>query len=71
MMSEVSDLEIGKLIQKVDSLETMVREQNDRLDKLDQQLERTRGIGIGVVLATVGLSGIGGSLFTRWLSGSG
>jgi len=70
-MSEVSDLEIGKLIQKVDSLEVMVREQNDRLDRLDQQLERTRGIGIGVVLATVGLSGIGGSLFTRWLSGSG
>jgi len=69
-MSEVSDLEIGKLIQKVDSLEVMVREQNDRLDRLDQQLERTRGIGIGVVLATVGLSGIGGSLFTRWLSGN-
>ena len=69
-MSEVSDLEIGKLIQKVDSLEVMVREQNSRLDKLDQQLERTRGIGIGVILATVGLSGIGGSLFTRWLSGS-
>ena len=68
-MSEVSDVEIGKLIQKVDSLEVMVREQNNRLDKLDQQLERTRGIGIGVVLATVGLSGIGGSLFTRWLSG--
>ena len=61
---------ITKLIQKVDSLEVMVREQNDRLDRLDQQLERTRGIGIGVVLATVGLSGIGGSLFTRWLSGS-
>ena len=67
-MSDVSDLEIGKLIQKVDSLEVMVREQNNRLDKLDQQLERTRGIGIGVVSATVGLSGIGGSLFTRWLS---
>ena len=69
-MSDVSDLEIGKLIQKVDSLEVMVREQNDRLDRLDQQLERTRGIGIGVVLATVGLSGIGGSLFTRWISGN-
>ena len=40
-MSDVSDLEIGKLIQKVDSLECMVREQNDRLDKLDKQLERT------------------------------
>jgi len=69
-MSEVTDLEIGKLIQKVDNLQIMVSEQNDRLDKLDKQLERTRGIGIGVVLATVGLSGIGGSLFTRWLSGS-
>ena len=69
-MSEVSDLEIGKLIQKVDNLQIMVSEQNDRLDKLDKQLERTRGTGIGVVLATVGLSGIGGSLFTRWLSGS-
>ncbi len=68
-MSEVSDLEIGRLIQKVESLESMVREQNDRLDKLDQQLERTRGIGIGVILATIGLSGVGGSLFTRWLSG--
>ncbi len=70
-MSEVSDLEIGKLIQKVDNLQVMVSEQNDRLDKLDKQLERTRGIGIGVVLATVGLSGIGGSLFTRWLSSGG
>ena len=69
-MSDVSDLEIGKLIQKVDNLQIMVSEQNDRLDKLDKQLERTRGIGIGVVLATVGLSGIGGSVFTRWLSGS-
>ena len=69
-MSDVSDLEIGKLIQKVDNLQVMVSEQNDRLDKLDKQLERTRGIGIGLVLATVGLSGIGGSLFTRWLSGS-
>jgi len=69
-MGDVSDLEIGKLIQKVDSLQVMVSEQNDRLDKLDKQLERTRGIGIGVVLATIGLSGVGGSLFTRWLSGS-
>jgi len=69
-MGDVSDLEIGKLIQKVDSLQVMVSEQNDRLDKLDKQLERTRGIGIGVVLATIGLSGVGGSLFTRWLSGN-
>jgi hypothetical protein len=66
-MSEVSDVEIGRLIEKVNSLEEAVRSSNERLDKLDYQLERTRGIGIGVVLATVGLSGVGASLFTRWL----
>ena len=66
-MSEVSDVELGKLIQQISTLEVMVKEQNIRLDKLDQQLERTRGIGIGIVLDTVGLSGVGASLFTRWL----
>jgi len=66
-MSEVSDVELGKLIQQISTLEVMVKEQNVRLDKLDQQLERIRGIGIGIVLATVGLSGVGASLFTRWL----
>ena len=66
-MSEVSDVELGKLIQKITTLEEAAREQNGRLDKLDQQLERTRGIGIGIVLATMGLSGVGASLFTRWL----
>jgi len=66
-MSEVSDVELGKLIQKITTLEEAVREQNGRLDKLDRQLERTRGIGIGIVLATMGLSGVGASLFTRWL----
>jgi len=66
-MSEVSDVELGKLIEKISTLEEAVREQNGRLDKLDRQLERTRGIGIGIVLATMGLSGVGASLFTRWL----
>ena len=44
-MSEVSDLEIGKLIQKVDSLEVMVREQNDRLDKLDHSWNEREELG--------------------------
>ena len=66
-MSEVSDVELGKLIQQISTLEVMVKEQNVRLDKLDQQLERTRGIGIGIVLASFGLSGVGASLCTRWL----
>jgi len=66
-MSDVSDVEIGKLIQKVESLERAVCENNERLDSLEKQLHRTKGIGVGIVLATIGLSGVGGSLFTRWL----
>ena len=66
-MSEVTDLEIGKLIQKVESLERAVMENNAKLETLEQQLHRTKGIGIGIILATVGLSGVGGSLISRWL----
>ena len=68
-MSEVTDLEIGKLIQKLESLEQAVRENNMRLTELETQLHRTKGLGIGIILATVGLSGIGGSIISRWLSG--
>ena len=67
-MSEVTDLEIGKLIQKVESLERAVMENNAKLETLEQQLHKTKGIGIGIILATVGLSGVGGSLISRWLS---
>ena len=68
-MSEVSDVEIGKLIERVEQLNSSVQALDSRLDSLEKQLERTRGIGIGVVLATVGLSGLGGSLLSKWLSG--
>ena len=67
-MSDVTDLEIGKLIQKVESLERAVMENNAKLETLEQQLHKTKGIGIGIILATVGLSGVGGSLISRWLS---
>ena len=68
-MSEVSDVEIGKLIERVEQINSSVQALDTRLDSLEKQLERTRGIGIGVVLATIGLSGIGGSLLSKWLSG--
>ena len=67
-MSEVSDMDIGRLMEKVDQLSVEVRENNARLDRLEHQLERTRGIGIGIVLATIGVSGAGASLLTKWIS---
>ena len=40
------------------------------LKDLEKHLERTRGMGLGILLATMGISAGGASLFTRWLSGS-
>lgn len=68
-MSEVTDIEIGKLIQKVEQLELAVRTNNAKLDRMESQLERGRGIAIGIVIAVAGLGGIGGSVLTKWMSG--
>ena len=67
-MSEISDLEIGRLCEKVDAMEAALRKNTERLNSLEKQLERTKGIGIGVVLGIVGLSGATASILTKWLN---
>ena len=67
-MSEISDLEIGRLCEKVDAMEAALRKNTERLTSLEKQLERTKGIGIGVVLGIVGLSGATASILTKWLN---
>jgi hypothetical protein len=66
---DIDPIEIGKLIQKVEQLELAVRTNNAKLDRMESQLERGRGIAIGIVIAVAGLGGIGGSVLTRWMSG--
>ena len=68
-MSEISDLEIGRLCEKVDAMEAALRKNTERLNSLEKQLERIKGIGIGVVLGIVGLSGATASILTKWLNG--
>ncbi len=67
---DIDPIEIGKLIQSVEYLTAQVQENNKRLKDLEKHLERTRGMGLGILLATMGISAGGASLFTRWLSGS-
>ena len=67
-MSEISELEIGRLCEKVDAMEAALRKNTERLNSLEKQLERTKGIGIGVVLGIVGLSGATASILTKWLN---
>jgi hypothetical protein len=66
---DIDPIEIGKLIQQVEFLTTQVQENNRRLKDLENHLERTRGMGLGILLASVGISAGGASVITRWLSG--
>jgi len=65
---DIDPIEVGKLIQQVSFLTTQVQENNQRLKDLEKHFERTRGIGLGVLLATVGISAGGASILTRWLN---
>ena len=66
---DIDPIEIGKLIQQVEFLTIQVQENNRRLKDLENHLERTRGMGLGILLASVGISAGGASVITRWLSG--
>ena len=65
---DIDPIEIGKLIQQVEFLTTQVQENNRRLKDLEKHLERTRGMGLGILLATVGISAGGASILTKWLN---
>ena len=65
---DIDPIEVGKLIQQVAYLTTQVQENNQRLKDIEKHFERTRGIGLGVLLATVGISAGGASILTRWLN---
>ncbi len=66
---DIDPIEIGKLIQQVEFLTPQVQENNRRLKDLENHLERTRGMGLGILLASVGISAGGASVITRWMSG--
>ena len=66
-MSEVTDVEIGKLIEKVDQLSVAVKENNTRIDSLEKQLVRTKGFGVGLAVGLIGVSSATASIITKWM----
>jgi len=66
---DVSDFDIGRLSACVDALTVQVKENNEKIERLEAQLHRTRGIGIGIAIAIMGASGIGGSMVGKWFNG--
>ena len=68
-MSEVSDLEMGRMREKLDSMEAAVRENNERIENLEQQLAKTKGFGLGLAVGLIGVSSATASFITKWMSG--
>ncbi len=68
-MSEVSDLEMGRMLEKLDSMEAAVRENNERIENLEQQLAKTKGFGLGLAVGLIGVSSATASFITKWMSG--
>ena len=67
-MSEVSDIEMGRMLEKMDSLEQAVRENNQRLDSLEAQLAKTKGFGLGLAVGLIGVSSATASFITKWMT---
>ena len=67
-MSEVTDVEIGKLIEKVGALEQTIRDNNTRLYILEKELTKAKGMGIGIFLMAIGGTSVVASLFTKWMN---
>ena len=68
-MIEVSDLEMGRMLEKLDSMEAAVRENNERIENLEQQLAKTKGFGLGLAVGLIGVSSATASFITKWMSG--
>ena len=67
-MSNVTDVEIGKLIEKVDTLEQIIRDNNNRLYLLEKELTKAKGMGIGIFLMAIGGTSVITSIVTRWMN---
>lgn len=68
-MSEITDVEIGKLIEKVDSLERTIRDNNARLYILEKELTKAKGMGVGIVLMLIGGTSVITTLVSKWVNG--
>jgi len=65
-MAGLSELEQGKLIVAVESLEKQVNRLNGRIDSLEGQFKSGRGIVVGVFLTARGVSAAVAASVGKW-----
>ena len=64
----MNELEIGKLIEKVEQLSVEVRELNHRTACLERQITKTKGCGFGLAGGLIGVSSGTAAIITKWMT---
>jgi hypothetical protein len=74
-MSNMSDYEAGQLVAVVTQLNGEIHEMNktcsmlsDRVNELERQMARGKGMFAGAIMISMGLGGVGSTLFSRWFN---
>jgi hypothetical protein len=61
-----SEVEMGKLIQAVETLSKDMERLSNRLDSLESQLDKGKGLFIGILLVASGAGAAISSLMSKW-----
>ena len=64
----MSELDLGRLCEKVEQLSREVREDNNRIDCLERQLVKTKGFGLGLGIGLIGVSSGIASAITKLMN---
>ena len=65
MASQLTDVELGKMIQAVDQLSTEVDRLTIRLDQLESQLDKGKGVLLGVFVIASGLGAAASTMIQK------
>ena len=65
MASQLTDVELGKMIQAVDQLSTEVDRLTIRLDQLESQLDKGKGVLLGVFVIASGLGAASSTMLQK------
>jgi len=74
-MSNMTDYEAGQLVAVVTQLNNEISEMNkicgelsNRVNELEKQMAKGKGMFAGAIFIAMGLGGIGSTLFSKWFN---
>ena len=67
-MSNMNDIEAGKLIAVVEQLSKTVDKLDTRIEELEKQLTKGKGMLVGVFVTASGLGAAATSVVSKWFS---